>query len=731
MSTAAAERSPATGQHRPGEELSHKEILEVMTGLLAALFTALISSTIVSTALPTIMGQLHGTQRQYTWVITASLLAMTISTPIMGKLSDLIDKKLLIQLSIVLFVIGSVIAGISGEIWQMMIGRAAQGVAMGGLTALTQSIMGTIIAPRQRGRYTGYMGAVMAVATVSGPLLGGVITDNLSWRWCFFVCVPLAVVALILLQITLKLPALPRRKVRIDYSGALFLAIAAAAPMLWVTFAGNSYDWVSWQSGVFLLAFLAAALIAVLIETKHPEPIVPIRVLRNSTTALMIVAGVGVGVAMFATATFLTQYFQLAGGDSPTKAGLMTIPMIMAQLLSSVIGGQIVSRTGRWKPVMVIGGILMLIGMGGLGLVDHATPYWQMSIFMAVAGTGIGLLIQNIVLAVQNTVDVSDIGASSATISFFRSLGGAVGVSVLGAVLADQVQSKIVDGIRALGGAAARQAGGGSGFDLDIKDLPAPIRSIVRHAYGDTFGTVFLIAGIVAIAALIAVVLVREVPLRNTVSMQRSAEQIPDGSEDAAATAAVSAGAASAVDPRATSAAGDQRPDPTWNGEDPDDPAERLSVAALDVLAAAQDQLRAQQTTGRAGIEKVITRLDAVSREVDAVMGGFHRQLQEIRRQLAEGSPTASPAPDGVGGTDLRQYEYNLLLDSQRAADRVTLMARLEAERTLAAAEQQRADLEKRIEQLRGVEAELTAAVSQQLRTADRAGSEREGTGRS
>lgn len=228
----------------------------MMTGLLAALFTALISSTIVSTALPTIMSELHGTQRQYTWVITASLLAMTISTPIMGKLSDLISKKLLIQFSIVLFVAGSVVAGFSQEIWQMMVGRAAQGIAMGGLTALTQSIMGTVIAPRQRGRYSGYMGAVMAVATVSGPLLGGVITDNLSWRWCFFVCVPLAVIALILLQVTLKLPALPKRKVKIDYFGALFLALAAAAPMLWVTFAGKDYDWISWQSGVFLLAFL-------------------------------------------------------------------------------------------------------------------------------------------------------------------------------------------------------------------------------------------------------------------------------------------------------------------------------------------------------------------------------------------------------------------------------------------------------------------------------------------
>ena len=218
-----------------------------MTGLLAALFTALISTTIVSTALPTIMSDLHGTQRQYTWVITASLLAMTITTPIWGKLSDLFNKKLLIQLSIVIFVAGSVGAGLSQTVPPMMAFRALQGVAMGGLIAVAQAIMGAIIPPRQRGRYSGYMGAVMAVSTVSGPLLGGVLTDSIGWRWCFFVCVPLAVVSLVVLQLTLKLPTI-RRHVKIDYVGAVLVAIVAALPMLWVTFAGTDYAWLSWQS---------------------------------------------------------------------------------------------------------------------------------------------------------------------------------------------------------------------------------------------------------------------------------------------------------------------------------------------------------------------------------------------------------------------------------------------------------------------------------------------------
>ncbi|WP_238529344.1 MFS transporter [Dietzia alimentaria] len=358
----------------PGyQALPHREVLQVMTGLLAALFTALLSNTIVSTALPTIMAELDGTQRQYTWVITTSLLMMTISTPVWGKLSDLFDKKMLVQLTIVLFVVGSVAAGLSTSVAMMMGARVVQGIAMGGLMALVQSIMGSIIAPRERGRYAGYMGGVMGIATVSGPLLGGVITDGLGWRWTYFVCVPLAVLALILIQIKLRIPLAESRKVTIDYAGAVLIALSAALPMLWVTFAGSEYDWVSWQSGAFIGAFAVVATLAVIVELRAPEPIVPIRVLRTNTAALMIVASLAVGVAMFAPAVFLTQYFQLGGGYSPTQAGLLILPMIIFQTASSAIGGMIVSRTGRWKPIMVVGSILMVIGLGGLGMVDHTT----------------------------------------------------------------------------------------------------------------------------------------------------------------------------------------------------------------------------------------------------------------------------------------------------------------------------------------------------------------------
>lgn len=522
-SVTAPAPTPTTSAPAPvgaGKVYSHREILEVMTGLLAAMFTALISTTIVSTALPTIMSDLHGTQRQYTWVITASLLAMTITTPIWGKLSDLFNKKLLIQLSIVIFVAGSVGAGLSQTVPPMMAFRALQGVGMGGLVAVAQAIMAAIIPPRQRGRYSGYMGAVMAVSTVSGPLLGGVLTDSIGWRWCFFVCVPLAVASLVVLHRTLRLPTV-RRHVEIDYVGAVLVAVVAALPMLWITFAGRDYAWISWQSGAYLAAFLAAVVALVLVELRVSEPMVPLRVLNNRTTILMILASLGVGMAMFGSSTFLTQLFQLGGGSSPTRAGLMTIPLIVSQLLVSTLGGQLVSRTGRWKPLMVVGATALLVGLVLMSTVDHTTPYWHVAIFMSILGVGIGALIQNVVLAVQNTVDVSQVGATSAAVSFFRSLAGAIGVAVLGAILANQVTDRVSTGLRAIG-----VSGGAGDGSLDLNDLPGPIQAVVRAAYGDSFGELFAIAAAAAVLTLVTVLLVKEVPLRDTVELRPAVDEV-------------------------------------------------------------------------------------------------------------------------------------------------------------------------------------------------------------
>ena len=494
--------------------LTHREILEVLVGLLAALFTAIISSTIVSNALPTIIADLDGSQTQYTWVVTASLLAMTVSTPVWGKLSDLYNKKLLVQTSIIIFVIGSVFAGLSQNVPELIAMRVLQGLGMGGLTANAQSIIGSIIPPRQRGRYSGYMGATMAVATVSGPLVGGLIVDTpgLGWRWTFYVCVPLALMSLVILQKYLHI-ATTRRKAQVDYVGIVLIAIAASLPLIWVSFAGNSFAWMSWQTAAFLGGTAVAAVLTVRVELRHPEPMVPIALVRERTTALAIIGSIAVGVAIFGGSVFIGQYFQVAGGRTPTEAGLLTIPLMLGSLVGTLVSGQLITKTGRWKRFLVLGSILLIIGLGLLATIDHRTPEWYAMAFLGFVGLGMGMLMQNYVLVVQNTVDVSQVGATSALVAFFRSLGGTVGVSVLGAILAAQVKDDVTAKLAALGTGAANA---GSGSLLDVKNLPAPVAEIVRSAYGDATGTIFLVATCIAVISLVASLLMREVPLRTT-----------------------------------------------------------------------------------------------------------------------------------------------------------------------------------------------------------------------
>ena len=501
----------------PGAVMTHRQILEALTGLLAAFFTAIISSTIVANALPTIMSELHGTQTDFAWVITAALLANAATTPIWGKLADLFNKKLLVQLSIVIFVAGSVMAGLSETIPLLLTARVIQGIAMGGLTALAMAIIGSIIPPRDRGKYSGYMGAVMAVGTAGGPLLGGFIVDSpLGWRWTFFVCVPLAVIALVLLQVTLKLPHV-RRPAKIDWLGSILLTSGVSLLLIWVSFAGNPdyYDWWSWQTvamvggGIVLLALL------VLVESKVPQPIIPLKIISQRTTALSILASIAVGVGMFGSSAFLGQYFQVARGASPTEAGLLTLPMIAGNLIGSVVSGQLISRTGKWKRYLVAGAVLLISGLGLTGTIDHTTDLWLTGVYTAILGLGLGLLMQNLVLAVQNTVRARDIGTASASVAFFRSVGGAIGVSVLGAIMANRVKELAAEGFAAAG----IPASGGAGASLDLQDMPGPVREIMRAAYGDATAQIFMVSAIVGVVALIAILFIKEEPLRRTVDI--------------------------------------------------------------------------------------------------------------------------------------------------------------------------------------------------------------------
>lgn len=501
-----------------GAPMTHKQIMEALSGLLLGMFVAILSSTIVSNALPQIITDLGGGQSAYTWVVTAALLSMTATTPLWGKLADLFSKKLLVQIALIIYVAGSIVAGLSQSTGMLIACRVVQGIGVGGLTALSQIILAAMIAPRERGRYSGYLGATFAVATVGGPLLGGVITDTdwLGWRWCFYVGVPFAFIALVVLQKTLKLPVV-KRQVKVDWAGALFISAAVSLLLIWVTFAGDKYDWMSWQTAVMVLGAIALGGIFVLVESKASEPIIPLRLFRNRTITLASLASLFVGVAMFAGTVFFSQYFQLARNESPTMSGVLTIPMIAGLFVSSTVSGLVITKTGRWKAWLVSGGAFAAGGLGLLGTIRYDTAYWHIALFMAVLGLGLGMMMQNLVLCTQNQVAPADLGAASSVVTFFRSLGGAIGVSALGAVMAHRVANYVKDGLAELGPKAAGAMGqGGSGGGIpDMDKLPAPIRTVMEDAYGHGVADVFLYSAPFALLAFVVTLFIKEVALKS------------------------------------------------------------------------------------------------------------------------------------------------------------------------------------------------------------------------
>ncbi|MFG2882847.1 MFS transporter [Streptomyces sp. NPDC048297] len=529
--------SQGTSGHAP---MTHRQIMEALSGLLLGMFVAILSSTIVSNALPHIIGDLGGGQSAYTWVVTAALLAMTATTPLWGKLADLYSKKALVQIALVIYVLGSAAAGLSQNAGMLIACRVVQGVGVGGLSALAQIVMAAMISPRERGRYSGYLGATFAVATVGGPLLGGVITDTswLGWRWCFYVGVPFAVIALIVLQKTLHLPVV-KRDVKVDWGGAFFVSAAVSLLLVWVTFAGDKYDWISWQTYAMVGGSIALGALFVLVEAKASEPIIPLRLFRNRTITLASLASLFVGVAMFTGTVFFSQYFQLARDKSPTMSGVLTIPMIGGLFISSTVSGQFITRTGRWKAWLVSGGVLVTAGLALLGGIRYDTDYWKMAIFMALLGLGIGMMMQNLVLATQNQVAPSDLGSASSTVTFFRSLGGAVGVSALGAVMAHRITHYVQDGISSLSPKyQAAMAGSGSTDSIpDMNALPKPIRTLLESAYGHGIADVFLIAAALAAVAFLITLFIKEVPLRTKGALAQAA----DGETPAEAPAPVEA----------------------------------------------------------------------------------------------------------------------------------------------------------------------------------------------
>ncbi|MFE5770683.1 MDR family MFS transporter [Streptomyces sp. NPDC056485] len=532
-SETTSDPASAPGSHAP---MTHAQIMKALSGLMLGMFVAILSSTIVSNALPQIISDLGGTQSSYTWVVTAALLSMTAATPLWGKLSDLFSKKLLVQISLVIYVLGSVVAGLSQNTGMLIACRVVQGIGVGGLSALAQIVMAAMISPRERGRYSGYLGAVFAVATVGGPLLGGVITDTswLGWRWCFYVGVPFAIIALIVLQRTLHLPVV-RRDVKVDWLGAFLISGAVSLLLIWVTQAGDSYDWISWTTAAMTGGAVLLGLLFLLVESKASDPIIPLRLFRNKTITLASAASLFVGIAMFSGTVFFSQFFQLARGESPTMSGILTIPMIGGLFVSSTVSGQVITKTGKWKAWLVSGGVLLTAGLGLLGTLRYDTPYWHIAIYMALTGLGLGMMMQNLVLATQNQVAPEDLGSASSVVTFFRSLGGAMGVSALGAVMANRVTQYVKDGLAELGPKAAAMGHGGTagGGIPDLDKLPAPFRTVIESAYGHGVGDVFLYAAPFALLGLVLVLFIKEVALKS-----KPAAHAPTAS---AATAAASA----------------------------------------------------------------------------------------------------------------------------------------------------------------------------------------------
>lgn len=510
-------------------KMTHREILTALTGILMGMFVSILASTVVSSSLPVIVSDLNGSQTAFTWVVTATLLATTISTPIWGKLADLGNRKLLLQIALGIFVLASAAAGFSQNTSFLIAMRVIQGLAGGGVGALAQIVMADFLSPRERGKYTGLFGAVMAVGTVGGPLIGGFVTDAINWRWNFFIALPFAVAAVILIQRTLHLPAIPKRKVKIDYWGILLLSAGVSLLLIWMSLGGSQFEWASMTSYLMISGAVVMLALFVVVEAKSSEPLLSLGLFKNRTFTYAVIASLAVGVSMFGTSVFLSQYMIMARGASATMAGLMTSPLMGGLLVISTIGGAMISRTGKWKALVVTGSVLIVIGLFLLGTIHYDTNYALVATYMFILGAGMGLVMQNMVLVVQNSVHVKELGVASSAVNFFRTLGGTAGTAGLGAVLAATVPNMIADRQSDLAAALATigdqakelTAALGSGTLPSVATMPEPVRVIFESIYGDAVPSLFTLAAPLSLILVIAVCLIPNQSLKTQTATER------------------------------------------------------------------------------------------------------------------------------------------------------------------------------------------------------------------
>jgi EmrB/QacA subfamily drug resistance transporter len=414
-----------------------------MSGLMLAMLLAALDQTIVATALTRISRDFHRPDL-YSWVVTSYLLTSTVTTPLYGKISDLFGRKRIFQFAIVIFLIGSALSGLSTSMYELIIFRGVQGIGAGGLLSLALSIVGDVIPPRERGRYQGYFGAVFGFASVIGPLVGGLLVEHASWRWVFYVNIPIGLVALVVINRVLTLDHV-RREAKIDILGSVLIILGVGLFLVGVQEAG-SHAKVTTESGVFALAGLMFVAAFIWWQTRASEPILPLRLFKNRVFAVSSVLGLITGAVMFGAIIFAPQYLQTVRGVSPTSSGLRLLPLLAGLLLCSVGSGRLISKTGHYKIFVVAGTGILTIGTGLLTLVRVNTGSVDYSLILFVVGVGLGLFMQTLILAVQNAIDPADLGVGTSAVTFFRTLGGAIGSSVLGAILIDQERAaRVVD----------------------------------------------------------------------------------------------------------------------------------------------------------------------------------------------------------------------------------------------------------------------------------------------
>ena len=509
---AVQEGSPVNQPRPDGSDspMDKRQLLFMFIGLMTAMLLAALYQTIFATALPTIVGELDGVD-QMLWVTTAYILAATITMPIYGKLGDLYGRKGLLLTAIALFMIGSVGGGLAEGMPELLVGRVIQGLGGGGLMILSQAIIADVVPARERGRYMGVMGGVFAFATLAGPLLGGWFTESIGWRWVMWFNLPLGAIAIASVMIFLRIPKRPRTRRRVDVGGMMLLTIATTALVLVTSFGGHTYEWDSPQIIGLIVLTVIAGTGFVFVERRAQEPVIPLMLFRRRNFVLTTAAGLMIGIAMFGAIGYMPTYLQMVAGLNATTAGLLMGPMMGAMLLTSIVSGQLISRTGRYKIYPIAGTVFMAIGLYLLSTLSAGQPVWVVVSYLAVLGFGLGLAMQNLVLVVQNTFPISMVGTATAANNYFRQVGASVGTAVVGALFTERLMALLS---QRLGEQAGSIQGGTNSLTPElVENLPASVHDTVIGAYNDALAPVFLYIVPLALIGFVLLLFVKEVPL--------------------------------------------------------------------------------------------------------------------------------------------------------------------------------------------------------------------------